>query len=360
MSLFEKTLTSIKVNRKNRLEGKFNSIPFNMMGEHIAGIMKGIYYIVTANTGIGKTQLTKNLFVLNPINFIAKHPESGISLKIFYFALEESRNEFMASLISSQLKLKYNIVIPTTVLLSLGNHTLPDGIVKKILECEEYFKNFEKSVEIVDNVANPTGIYEHVRQYLRDNGTEHYATKEINGRRVRVLDWYEPNNPNEYVIVITDHLGLIQPESGQGNNTLYDSMNFFSRSYCRQKLTKLYNCAVVNVQQQMASQEGLDAVKLKKLEPSLNGLAENKTTARDAHVVLGLFAPVRYNIKDHLGYDITKLRDNYRSLQILKNRIGRPNLKTGLYFDGASMSFHQLPISKIDGKVNPALNPYYN
>ena len=84
MSLFEKTLSKIKINRANRLEGKFNSIPFGIMDTYLPGIMKGVYYIVTANSGIGKTQITKNLFVLQPLKFMEEHPDSGIKLKIFY------------------------------------------------------------------------------------------------------------------------------------------------------------------------------------------------------------------------------------------------------------------------------------
>ena len=361
MILYNDTLNRIVENRDNKISGRYNSIPFGIMDSHLPGIMKGVYYIVTANSGVGKTQITKHLFVFNTLKFVADNPHAGISPKIFYFALEESRNEFMASLMSTYLNRKHGLNIPTTELLSLGSNTVSEDVIRKLQndDAQRFFALFEKHVEVVDNVSHPTGIYEHVKKYLRENGTDHYKTIEVNGENRRILDKYEPNDPNQFTIVITDHIGLLQPESGEGNNKLYDSMSFFSRKYCQKMLAKHYNCAVINVQQQMAAQEGLEAVKLKKLEPSLNGLAENKTTGRDAHVVLGLFAPVRYNLTSHLRYDIEKLRDNYRSILVLKNRLGKPNLKTGLFFNGASNLFIQLPYAEKDGVKNPEMIPFY-
>ena len=63
----------------------------------------------------------------------------------------------MASLISAQLKLQYGISIPTTALMSLGEHIVPDNIIEKIHKTEKYFRKFESSVEVVDTVSNPTG-----------------------------------------------------------------------------------------------------------------------------------------------------------------------------------------------------------
>ena len=104
----------------------------------------------------------------------------------------------------------------------------------------------------------------------------------------------------------------------------------------------------VNVQQQSSDKEKVqftykgESIE-SKLEPSLDGLGDCKVTQRDALVIFGLFSPERYAIAKHLGYDITKLKDRYRSLSILKNRRGRPNLKLPLYFEGSTNTFEQLP-----------------
>lgn len=126
-------------------------------------------------------------------------------------------------------------------------------------------------------------------------------------------------------------------------------MTKFSAEYCRKNISKHFGYIPVLIQQQEAAKEKQvftnrgESVE-SKLEPSLDGLGDNKLTQRDALVVIGLFAPDRYGIEEHMGYDITTLKDNYRCLILLKNRVGRPNLKKGLYFNGAANIFAELPM----------------
>jgi len=83
-----------------------------------------------------------------------------------------------------------------------------------------------------------------------------------------------------------------------------------------------YKTVVINVQQQAADKENLEFnfkgnTIEQKLEPSLDGLANNKEIARDCDLVISLFAPHRYAIKEHRKYDITIMKDYYRSLIFL-------------------------------------------
>lgn len=63
-------------------------------------------------------------------------------------------------------------------------------------------------------------------------------------------------------------------------------------------------------------------------------------------MVIGLFAPDRYEIDRHRGYDVKRMQDSYRSISILKNRYGVSNLRVGMYFDGAVGEFRELPQPK--------------
>ena len=87
-----------------------------------------------------------------------------------------------------------------------------------------------------------------------------------------------------------------------------------------------------------------------KLEPTLDSLGDNKTIARDVNVALGLFDPARYKIDNHNGYDITRLKDRYRSMNIMKSRDGIANKKLPLFFNGAVDFFKEMPrTDNIDG-----------
>lgn len=297
--------------------------------------------------------MSKFLFVNQPYKFVKEHPELGLKIKILYFALEESKQEFMYSLISNRLKEKYGLTITTMQLMGI-NYTVPGDVVEKIEECKEYFEELETAIDVIDTISHPYGIYQYIRSYATDHGTHHYKPHvfkhvESDGR-VReetkmVDDYYEPNDPKEIVIVVGDHLSLLQTENG---GSLHDAMTHMSANYGRKKITKFYGYCLALVQQQAADTEKQQYTNAgqsieAKLEPSLNGLGDNKLTQRDAFIVIGLFAPERYQIERHLGYNVKVLKDFYRCLIVLKNRMGVPNQKLALLFNGASNIFSELP-----------------
>lgn len=302
------------------------------------------------------------MFVNTPYKFVKEHPETGIKLKILYFALEESKEEFMYTLISNRLKERYNISVSVNALQSLMEEQLGDDIVAKITECREYFKELGDSLEVIDGISNPTGIYKYVRNYSGQHGTHYYYNYKLDKEKKNPIteneyhklpsndnyaySHYIPYDNNEYVIVICDHLSLLQVEGG--TNSLHESMTRMSAEYARKQITKHFKYIFVGIQQQSADKEKLVFTNTgmsveQKLEPSLDALGDNKLTQRDALVVLGLFAPDRYGIKHYLGYNVDRLHDKFRGLIILKNRVGRPNLKMGLFFDGETNTFKQLP-----------------
>lgn len=58
---------------------------------------------------------------------------------------------------------------------------------------------------------------------------------------------------------------------------------------------------------------------------------------------MGLFSPFKFEIKEYKGYDITKLKDNIRFLEVLVNRDGEMGGLCPVFFDGAVSSFVELP-----------------
>jgi hypothetical protein len=62
-----------------------------------------------------------------------------------------------------------------------------------------------------------------------------------------------------------------------------------------------------------------------------------------ADIVLGLFSPFRFGITEYFGYDITKLKDHIRFLEVVVNRNGEMGGILPLFFDGAVCDFKELP-----------------
>lgn len=347
--LFEELYGDLEKRKKDKEEGRVNSIlwPFKRLSSKFPGWERGRYNIFTANSGIGKTKLTKYLILNSIYEFCQTHPE--IKPKVFYFALEESSKEFYYSLMSTMLYEKYKINLSVAQLRSSGDFTLSDDQLIKVRECKEHITKIMRYVEVIDHIHNGFGIYKYVRSYAEKNGEYIKEKREIkDGDNTKIQEFnigYTPNDPNEYVFVVTDHISLLSPE---GQMNLYESIGYFSKEYCLQGFVKRFNYIVVQVQQQAADQEKKEFFKGQtiesKLEPSLDGLGENKSTQREADLVIGLFAPVRYGLSTHRGYNITRFEDTYRSIIFLKDRHhGLANQYLATYFNGASNTFVELP-----------------
>lgn len=353
-------------NKENHAAGYFNCIPFmglSRLERYLPGIEQDTYYLLTASSGVGKSKLARYLFIHNPYLFVKENPDTDIKLDVLYFSLEESKRKIILSEISKYLFTKYGLVISIKQLQSRGRYnTISEDVLEKIAEAEEHVNEYLSCVQVVDNIRNPTGIYKYVRDFALTVGTYYdkddvaLTPEEIEdvrlarGEAYKKISYYKKHNPKHYVIVLVDHLSLLETEkdadSGQ-SLTQWQAMQKFSSKYCLHIRDKFGFIPVV-VQQQAADKERVetnykgDTIE-QKLEPSLDGLGDNKTTQRDANVVLGLFAPDRYRITEHDGYDVSFFRDRYRSMIILKDRDGTPNKKIPLFFNGAVDFFKELP-----------------
>jgi len=340
---FNEILEKLKLNKRLKEEGKVTSIlyPFKRFSKVFPGWEKGTQSIITASSGVGKTKLAKFLSVTSVYEFVKNKPE--IRAKIFYFALEESVENFWLGTISTLLYEKYSVSLSPNQLKSLGEFHLTDDVLEKVEECKDVIEDMQKYIEVVDYIFNPYGIYKYVDTFFKNPavGHEEFETEHAE----KVSKKYVYNDPNLWVFVITDHISLLTPEKGE---TLHEAMGRYSKQFCLKGFTKKYNCVTINIQQQEASKEKLEYFQGQsideKLEPSLDGLANNKETQRECNLILGVFAPERYNIGRHRGYDIKKLGNKYRSLKILKDRDnGLVNYYIGMFFNGAANYFEELP-----------------
>ena len=364
---FKSIYDKLVINKQNHDSGYYNCIPFMGMERlemYLPGIEQSTYYLLAAASGVGKSKLARYLFIHNPIVFLENNPDSGIELDILYFSLEESKEKILLAEISKYLFTKYGLTLSIKQLASVGRYNVISAAdLEKVKEAEAHVKKFLDRVTIYDSVRNATGIYKTVRNFAMTVGT--YYDKEGKpltptevmqvtggvGETYKKVSYYKLHNPKHYVIVMTDHLGLLQPESGE---TLWQTMGKMSSSYNLHFRDKFGFIPVV-VQQLAADKERVDSnfqgkTIEDKLEPTLDSLGDNKTIARDVNVALGLFDPARYKIDNHNGYDITRLKDRYRSMNIMKSRDGIANKKLPLFFNGAVDFFKEMPrTDNIDG-----------
>ena len=158
---FSDVYNKLELNLQNHLTGNYNCIPFQGMERlerFVPGIEHSTYYLLTANSGVGKSKLMRNLFIQNPYEYIKNNPEKEVKLSVLYFSLEESKEKVILAEISKYLFYKYNLSVSTKQLQSVGRYnTISPEILEKIKEAEEYIDEFLNTVQIYDNIRNPTG-----------------------------------------------------------------------------------------------------------------------------------------------------------------------------------------------------------
>lgn len=353
-TLYQRALGIIKQNLQRRLDGGFNSIPFELekLNMYIPGLQRKNIAILSAASGVGKSKLAKVLYVIQPFEFMRNNPDMDIKLNIFYFALEESKENFIHSIMVYKLYKDHKLVIPIKKLKSITTgEIIEPNIIAKLEGMKEWFEEFDRHIRIIDNIGKPSEMYKKVESYLLTVG--HWVMKEktLNlptGRTViKEKDYFVFNHKQHYVQAVIDHISLVENEAGMG---LRETMNALANIYAI-KLRDKYECSITLVQQQAAASEDKQYNKsgslvTAKLEPTLNTMGDSKLVARSADEIVALFAPDRYDLAQHRGYDILQLQDHYRSLQILKSRDGEANIRIGLFFDGGSNQFEELPKSK--------------
>lgn len=355
MELVNRVISSLEERRDRLLNNKLNCIPspFKRFSEDFIGIEQSCQYLITSSTKGAKSQFTSYTFIYKPLMF-CYYTKANINYKVIYFPLEETPERIMQRFMSwllydfshGEIRISPRDLRSTTT-------PLPDNVLELLKndEIQDILKYFEEHVVFPTEKPNPTGIYYFCKKYAEDHGTVHtkpgkYTDQLGNVVDYDAFDYYEQDDPNEYRIIIIDTINLIDTERGMNLKQSIDKLS----EYCAKYLRNRYHYSPVIIQQQAFDGEGNEAVKLGRYTPSISSLGDSKYGARDSNLVLGLFSPFKFALKEYNGYDITKFRDNIRFLEVCINRDGQMGGVCPLFFDGAVCQFSELP--RPDDSVN--------
>lgn len=284
MNIIDRTIEHFKRRREKLLNGGINSIPspFIRFQNDFIGIEQGKYYCITSSTKGAKTQFTSFMFLYTPILYAYEHPEQ-LRLKIFYYPLEESKESIVARFMSFLLFIKSGIRVSPIDLESTNNKKVLDSSILDLLNSSEYrdiLTFFEQTVIFSDS-TNPSGVWFECRKYALEHG--HVVTKKqkVKGQlgeiqEIDTFDYYVPDDPDEYKIILYDHVSLVNTESGMNLKQSVDKLS----EYCV-ILRNKYNFTPVIIQQQAFIGESLEAFKEKKLRPTIANLSDSKYPSRD-------------------------------------------------------------------------------
>ena len=335
--LFDRVFSNIE-ERKDRIKrGLVNSIPwgFPRFSNHVIGLEKKKIYLATAGPKTGKSKLANSMFIYNAYDYIIDN-NLPVNLKVKYFCLEESKETLVAQFMSYALftKTKGKLVVAPAELMSTAK-ALKQEVLDELKKHEEYIVNFLKRVEYIEDIFHPFGIYSNLLEYAELNGTQ--TKKKVSWRSGEVDDIYVPNDPEELVLVVIDHISLLEEK---GLKTA-EAINKMSKLCV--KLRNKFGYSILIVQQQALAQTSIEGLKFNKGEPTIANLGDSKLTSRDVDIAFGLYSPEINKIPEYEGYDIKYYKDNIRFLSVLISRHGGAGIKVPLYFHGGVNYFTELP-----------------
>jgi hypothetical protein len=119
-------------------------------------------------------------------------------------------------------------------------------------------------------------------------------------------------------------------------------------------LRNLFGITAFLIQQFNQGLSSVERLKFKgaDVSPQQSDFKDSSTPYQDSDVVLGIMNAYKMDLDSYLGYNISDyvveeqrflLKERFRALKVIKNRLSRDNISIGLLFTGESGSFEELP-----------------
>lgn len=208
----ESLIQAIDRGREGKEQGYSIGLP--KLEKIIDGVCKGVYTLISAESGVGKSSFMLYSYIYRPI---MDHLDDN-KFKISLFSLEMSADKIMAKLLSTYIFEKYNKRLSIKQLLSVQKgFILNDECYNIVKECIPWMKKVESILTIYDKSATANSIYSNILKELEARG----RFEETDKRKI-----YYPDDPDIVHLVIIDHLARIFCSAG---NTLKQEMDLTSK-----------------------------------------------------------------------------------------------------------------------------------
>lgn len=324
---------------------------FTTLSDHINNIQQRRYDLIFAPTSIGKSAFLDSTYVYGAIEFLEKHPKYIHKLEIIYYSLEIPPEDQMAKHVVSRIWKEHGILTDINELKSKGNKQIRPEVKKLLNQYEPYMNAIQDKYIYFKTSLSPKSLFRDLVTYAEKRGVFH---RDDEGN----ILGYTPADPGLITLIIIDHIGHINYKDYSSKKEAIDTASrhlVFFRNMCNFSPVVVSQINRDKNQKHRQSEDGW--------MPELNDIKDTGNLAEDANTVMGLESPFYLGVETCLGYDITKFKDRYRLLKILKNRDGKRNMLVSFLFVGEYGGYYQLPkASELVGKPEELkkIDEYYN
>lgn len=339
MTIAESLLEEIELGREGNAQGYSMGLP--KLESIIDGVTRRTMTILSSGTGQGKSSFVLYAYVYRPL---MEHLEDD-NFKVYYFSLEMNATVLFGKLLSTYIFETYHKELTIKELLSRKKgYILDDENYNIVKDSLAWLKKVESKVKVYDKSLNADKLYAILMKDLETIG----KFSESANRKIFI-----PNNPNLIYEVIIDHIGLLSPTSGSKKAEIDKTVAYLIT------LRNMCGISPTIIQQINREQSNIERFKQGRTGIQLSDLKESSDTTDAAEVVLALYGPNRDKLNTYRGYDVKKLGDHIRIIQILKSRFGESDIEIGVNFLGSINEWKELPLPSEIYDYDKYLTPDY-
>jgi hypothetical protein len=343
ISVVEKGRQGLNVGLDNGMPG---------MSKYLYGTQPGRYYLLGADSGVGKTTIADFMFVLQ---LMAACRAQGRKLYLFYYSFEISRVNKEARWASFFLKMLYGIDLPADYLVgNIPGRTVSDEQMEKVRYAYRLVEDIFKEITFIEDPVHPTRIFNNLIDHHYEKIGVVTRGPQHDPKRKGPITSYTPNDERAVTLLIVDHIALTHSEKAMDTKGTIDLLskylvilrNLFGLTCC---VIQQFNTELMSYHRMNKKGDGIIA-------PQRLDFGDSKYTYRDADVVLGFLKPAIYDVPKYMKYDITKLGRYFIAAHLMKNRYGSSNHVLPLFLNPVSGIPEDLPLMP---EFDLEMDPYY-
>ena len=317
------------IERGKKGENVGTSTGLEKLDKIIGGVQPSRYYLIGAASSAGKSALVLYMMYRMLRNMTKENP-----IYFLYFSLEIGADVLLAKLMALYCAEEFGIYLTLNDTLSF-EQPIGDLEFKCLAKAKDWLNSISNHIHILDKGLNVKVLYSETLRFMERYGT----IEQLEDGRKRFI----PNNYNQRVIGIIDHLSLVRTSEGRSLKQEMDEISSYMVTLKRKYLISWFV-----LMQQNRDASSMDRRKFDMNEPGLNDLKDSGSPAQDADVVIQIFYPFREKLPTYRNYVIISngnpcFRDAFRSLIITKNRYGIANKVIGCGFYGSVGWWKELP-----------------
>ena len=175
--------------------GQYTGIPSgltNRVDKFTQGVLRGNYYLIGAESGVGKTTFADTAFVIEPFLWKLTNQGDKRNIKFLYFSLELSKEDKLFNWLSYLAYKKKGAVIDRNVIAGFSKIKLNEKEFDLIKDVNKDLDKLLEDTEFYQSLNGEGELYDILLDYAKANGKIIYKNKKI-------ID-YKPYNPYEITI----------------------------------------------------------------------------------------------------------------------------------------------------------------